>query len=83
MKLYKRILRIVLFLLLVALAYGIWYAWRAFPIISGYGAKNMASAVFLQHRNPADVLKEELDFFPVSKGTYTINREDSSVTGSV
>ncbi|MFL5748343.1 MAG: serine hydrolase domain-containing protein [Niastella sp.] len=83
MKLFKRILRIVLFLLLVALAYGIWYAWRSFPIISGYGAKNMASAVFLQHRNPADVLKEELDFFPVSKGTYTINREDSSVTGSV
>lgn len=83
MKIYKRILRVILFLLLVVLAYGIWYAWRAFPIISGYGAKNMASAVYLQHRNPEDVLKEELNFFPVSKGTFIVNREDSSVTGSV
>jgi CubicO group peptidase (beta-lactamase class C family) len=83
MKLYKKILRIVLLLLVVTLAYGVWYAWRAFPIISGYGAKNMASAVFLQHRNPDDVMKEELDFFPISKGTYTINPEDSSVTGSI
>ncbi|MBO9200191.1 MULTISPECIES: serine hydrolase domain-containing protein [Niastella] len=83
MKLYKNILRFVLLMLVVALAYGGWYAWRAFPIISGYGAKNMASAVYLQHRNPESVLKEELGFFPVSKGTYTINPEDSSVTGSV
>ncbi len=83
MKLFKKILRIVLFLLVAALAYGIWYAWRAFPIISGYGAKNLASAVFLQHRNPDDVTKEELSFFPISLGTYTIHPEDSSVTGSV
>jgi len=83
MKLYKRVFRIVVFLLVLALAYGLWYAWRAFPIISGYGAKNMASAVFLQHRDPSAILKEELDFFPVSKGTYTIHPQDSSVTGSV
>lgn len=83
MRLLKIILRIACALLLLMLAIGIWYAWRAFPIISGYGAKNMASAVYMQHRDPADVLKEELAFFPVSVGTFTINKEDSSVTGSV
>src|SRR4051812_10560940 len=83
MKLFKKILRIVLFLLIVVLAYGIWFAWRAFPVISGYGAKIMASAVFLQHRDPDDVIKKELSFAPVSIGTFTIHLEDSSVTGSV
>lgn len=83
MRLYKRLLRFVLLLLAITLGYGIWYAWRAFPIISGFGAKNMASAVYLQHRNPDSVLHQELAFFPVSLGTYTINKEDSSVTGSV
>jgi CubicO group peptidase (beta-lactamase class C family) len=43
----------------------------------------MASAVFLQHRNRADVLKEELGQFPLSLGTYTVNEKESSVTGSV
>jgi CubicO group peptidase (beta-lactamase class C family) len=83
MRLRKIILRVVLLLLLMVLTYGIWYAWRAFPIISGFGAKNMASAVFLQHRSPADVLQQELAFFPVSLGKYTVNKKDSSVTGSV
>jgi CubicO group peptidase (beta-lactamase class C family) len=83
MRLYRIILRSLCALLILVLAIGVWYAWRAFPIISGFGVKNMASAVFLQHRNPADVLKEELAFFPVSLGTYTINKNDSSVTGSV
>src|SRR5689334_1813635 len=79
----KKIFRVVFLILLLVLAYGIWYGWRAFPIISGFGAKNMASAVYPQHRDPANVLKEELAFFPVSIGTYTIDRTDSSVTGSV
>jgi len=79
----KKILKGVLILLLIGLAYGIWYAWRAFPIISGYGAKNLASAVFLQHRNPEDVIKEDLGSFPLSLGSFEVNRSDSSVTGSV
>jgi CubicO group peptidase (beta-lactamase class C family) len=77
------ILRSIYLLLLLLLVFGIRYAWRAFPIISGYGAKNMASAVYLQHRNPQTVLKEDLAFFPITIGTYTINTADSSVTGSV
>jgi CubicO group peptidase (beta-lactamase class C family) len=83
MRLYKKILRVVLLMLAVTLAYGIWYCWRAFPIISGFGAKNMASAFYLQHRNPDSIIKEELSFFPLSLASYDINAADSSVTASV
>ncbi|ULQ54691.1 serine hydrolase domain-containing protein [Flavihumibacter fluvii] len=70
-------------LLVVVLGTGAWYMWQAFPIISGYGAKNLASAVYLQHRNPIQVIKEDLGDFPLSIGSFTVNSEDSSVTGSV
>jgi CubicO group peptidase (beta-lactamase class C family) len=83
MKRRRIIFRTALLLILVVLVSGIWYAWRAFPIISGYGSKNMCSAIFLQHRNPADVLREDLGDFPLSIGSFTVNEKDSSVTGSV
>lgn len=83
MKIRKVIVRTVLLLISLLLIGGIWYAWRAFPIISGYGSKNMCSAVFLQHRNPKDVLREDLGDFPLSLGSFTVNEKDSSVTGSV
>src|SRR4051794_25923023 len=83
MRLGKVIFRIVLILLLLLLFLGVWYAWHAFPIISGYGAKNLASAVYLQQRNPAYVIKEDLGDFPLSLGTYIVNEKDSSVTGTV
>jgi CubicO group peptidase (beta-lactamase class C family) len=79
----KKILWVVLSLLFCLLVIGIDYAWRAFPIITGYGAKNMASAFYIQHRNFEAILKEDLGGFPFSLGSYTINEKDSSVTGSV
>lgn len=83
MKIRKFVVRVVLLLLLLVLVAGIRYAWRAFPIISGYGSKNMCSAVYLQHRNIKDILREDLGDFPLSLGTFTVNEKDSSVTGSV
>ena len=83
MRLRKKILITVGLVVLAGLLLGVWYAWRAFPIISGYGAKNMASAIYLQHRKPAAILKEDLGSFPLSLGTFTVNEADSSVTGSV
>lgn len=83
MRLLKKILKVFLYLLLIPLTVGIWYAWNAFPAVSGYGAKDICSAVYLQHRNPADVIKEYQDDFPKSLGSYTVNEKDSSVTGSV
>src|SRR6478672_5524509 len=79
----KLIARIIVLLLLIVLIAGIIYAWQAFPIISGYGAKNMASAVYVQHRDPATILKEDLGEFPFTIGKYMVDRKDSSVTGSV
>ncbi|HVG40734.1 MAG TPA: serine hydrolase, partial [Chitinophagaceae bacterium] len=83
MRLRKKILSFVAVILLLFLIAGFYYAWQAFPIISGYGTKNMASAFFLQRRKPADVLKEDLGRFPLSLGSYSVNEKDSSVTGSV
>jgi CubicO group peptidase (beta-lactamase class C family) len=83
MNIKKLIKRILLLVVAGLLAYGISYAWRAFPIISGYGAKNMCSCVMLAGRSPADVLRNELGGFPLRLGTFEANYSDSSATGSV
>ncbi len=75
--------RIILMLLVILFGTFIWLSFTVFPAISGYGSKNLCSAVYLQHRNPADVIKEDLANFPLSLGTFTVNEKDSSVTGSV
>ena len=80
----RRLITSIFFILLLfILIGGVIYAWQAFPIISGYGAKNMASAVFVQHRDPTTILREDLGEFPFTLGNYVVNRKDSSVTGSV
>jgi CubicO group peptidase (beta-lactamase class C family) len=79
----KRIIRFVLIILLIGLIYGAWYAWRAFPLISGYGAKDLCSCVFLSGRTPQDVVKKELGDMPFSLGSFSLDRKDSSATGKV
>lgn len=79
----KIIRRTLLFLVLAALVYGIYYAWFAFPLISGYSAKNACSCIFLQGRTKENVKEQELSGFPFSLGSLSVNEKDSSVTGSV
>ena len=79
-KILKRIVFLIILILIIAFT---WLSFTVFPAVSGYGAKNLCSAVYLQHRDPVDVIKEDLGDFPVSLGTFRINRKDSSVTGSV
>lgn len=80
----RRILKWIFgILLLILIAAFIWAVNGVFPAVSGYGSKNLCSAVYLQHRNPEDVIKEEFSDFPLSLGTFKLNKEDSSVTGSV
>lgn len=79
-KIWKRILLSVFLLILLGI---VWIAWQVFPLISGYGAKNLASAYYLQHRVPATIIKEDLGDFPSTLGTYTLNEKDSSVTATV
>jgi CubicO group peptidase (beta-lactamase class C family) len=83
MKFKKPFKRILLLVLLAALAYGIYYCWLSFPIISGYSAKNACSCAFVQARTKESINKEELGSFPLSIGSIEINYKDSSVTGTV
>lgn len=79
----KIILRTLLVIVLSALAYGVYYAWQSFPIISGYGSKNLCSCVMLAGRDPENVKKNELGIFPMNLGSFEVNYADSSVTGTV
>lgn len=79
----KFIKRLILLLLIVAIGYGINYCRVSFPIISGYGAKNVCSAVFISNRNPQDVIAQEQGKFPLKLGSFEVDYKDSSVTGSV
>ncbi|CAN5754476.1 serine hydrolase [soil metagenome] len=83
MKAKKIILRSLLLIIVAAISYGVYYCWVSFPIISGYGAKNMCSAVFLAGRSEQQEREQELGFSPMSLGTFTVDYKDSSVTGSV
>ncbi len=79
----KIILRSLLIIFLAALTYGIYYAWLALPIISGYGAKNLCSCTMLAGRNAEDVIQQELGSGLQSFGTFTVSYEDSSATATV
>lgn len=79
----KRIGFSFLLLFFLALVYGVFYCWRSFPIISGYGAKNLCSAVFVAHQREEQAKGQDLGFFPMTLGTFTVDYKDSSVTGSV
>lgn len=78
-----RIFLVLKFLALV-IVFGLLVLIReSLPIISGYGAKVLCSGVFVAGRNPEQVIKSDLSSFPLSLGTYTVDRADSSATGKV
>lgn len=79
-KIIKRVLTATGALLVAAVFY---VCWRSFPIATGYAAKVMCSAVFVSGRNPNDVVKSDLDFFPVNLTNIHVDPKDSSVTCSM
>jgi hypothetical protein len=83
MSVKKMFLRTTLVVLLAALSYGIYYAWNAFPIITGYGAKNLCSCTMLAGRTYDDVVANELGSGLLKFGTYSLSFEDSSATATV
>ena len=83
MRLNRLFKKITLTILLLIVGIFIWLSFTVFPAISGYGSKNLCSDIYLQHRDPKDVLREDFKDFPLSLGKFIVNRDDSSVTGSV
>ncbi|MBI1769972.1 MAG: serine hydrolase [Bacteroidetes bacterium] len=80
MKIFKRTL---LTILLIIIVYAAQYAWRALPILSGYGAKDICSCVFIAGRDPKNVIENELNSTPLKYGSFAVDYKDSSSTGSV
>jgi CubicO group peptidase (beta-lactamase class C family) len=83
MSLKKILRRTPLVVVSAALSYGIYYAWSAFPIISGYGAKNLCSCTMLAGRSYEDLLANELGSGLLKFGSYSVSFEDSSATATV
>ncbi|HTI07730.1 MAG TPA: serine hydrolase [Puia sp.] len=80
----KRIFRrLAAGILITSVGYGVYYCWVSFPIISGYGAKVLCSAIFVSGRKEQEVRREELASFPLTLAHYTVDYNDSSVTGTV
>ncbi|HYC85779.1 MAG TPA: serine hydrolase [Chryseosolibacter sp.] len=83
MRIRTVIKRTFLIIILAVLVYAISWIWRAAPIITGYGAKNLCSCVMVAGRDPEDVLKYELGRSPIRFGNFTVDMNDSSATGSL
>ncbi len=79
----KFIKRGIVVALLLAILLGLSYLWQAFPIISGYGAKNLCTCVFVAGRTVESVLEDELGAMPLSLGSFEVSWQDSSATGAV
>lgn len=76
----KKTLRIIGALLLVAIIGGCIYLDSLMPIITGYGAKNMASAVFVSGRDAAEVKALDLNFSFIKFDRFKIDYENKTVT---
>ena len=76
----KRILRYVAIALLLAIVGGCVYLNRLLPIITGYAAKNLASAVFVSGREAKDVEEIDLNFSFIRYTSNTVDYENKTVT---
>lgn len=68
--------------LLIGLAYGVFYINSLLPIITGYPAKYLCSAVFVSNRAQADVEALDLHFSFIKYTKNKVDYQDSSVTSS-
>lgn len=72
----------IITVLLAAIIYVLFYLNSLMPIITGYPAKYLCSAVFITHRDQAEVEKLDLNFSFVKYVTNHVNVQDSSVTST-
>lgn len=78
----KRILWAALTIFIIGLAYGVYYINSLLPIITGYPAKYLCSAVFVSGREQAEVEAMDLHFSFIKYTRSKVDFQDSSVTSS-
>ncbi len=76
----KRVLYATALAFLSVLIWGAFYINTLLPIITGYPAKYLCSAVFISHRKPAEVEAADLHFSFIRYVSNDINYLDKSVT---
>jgi len=76
----KRLLRYVAVLFILAILGGCIYINSLLPIITGYAAKNLASAVFVSGREAEDVEALDLNFSFIRFTSNTVDYEKKTVT---
>ena len=76
----KKFRRIIGAVLLVALLGGGIYLDSLMPVITGYAAKNLASAVFVSGRNAEEVEALDLNFSLIRFASNTVDYENKTVT---
>jgi len=79
-RILKGILKTVLVILVLGLAFGAYYINTLIPIITGYPAKYLCSAVFVSGREQAEVEAMDLKFSFIKYVKSEVNIADSSVT---
>ena len=79
----KKLLKYFLILLILSLLILGYVYYPALNIITGYSSKNMASGVFLAHRDQLSMMKDDNGFFPINLADYEIDKEEKSVTSSI
>jgi len=78
----KKVFFGVLIFLLLILSSAAVYLSTLLPIITGYSAKNMGSAVFVSGRTPAEVDATDLNFSFIKFAKDNVDYSDSSVSSS-
>jgi CubicO group peptidase (beta-lactamase class C family) len=78
----RRILQSLLIVLFAGLVFGVYYINSLLPIITGYPAKYLCSAVFVSGREQAEVEAMDLHFSFIKYVKNVVDYQDSSVTSS-
>jgi len=78
----RQVSRLILIVIVIVLAYGIYYINSLLPIVTGYPAKYLCSAVFVSGREQAEVETMDLNFSFIKYVKSVVDLKDSSVTSS-
>ena len=76
----KKLLRYIAIVVVLAILGGCIYLNTLLPIITGYAAKNLASAVFVSGREAKDVEAIDLNFSLIHYTSNTVDYENKTVT---